>query len=253
MSQSTRPLTAAIAFLTVISFGSVQFLSNEASAQVGGNGAPAALSPTTPLGLQPDAAVGPTGIPMGALGVGNAGVSPGPSGMPCTSSGSTMGMGSSMGGTTAGMGPSTGVSTAGMGSSTNSTAGMSGSSVNDGGGTSGPLSTNCASGSSASGASGLSSGGSGYQQSSPGSAVGSAGIPMGSTELGGAGLSPPAPAQALIPETPSPLGSSPVAPAPPSLALTRLRPPLTAGSTVPGSLTGTSSLTGRSRGGVPPR
>jgi hypothetical protein len=176
---------------------------------------------------------------MGALELGNAGVSPGPS-VPCASGGSTIGAGSSVAG---------------------SPSGMSNSTSFDGGGingreTSGLLPPSCggsANGRFASpqfGASGLSSGGNGFQPSSPGEPVGRPGIPLGSTELGGAGLSPPPAAPALIPETSSPLGSPAVGPPPRAQDLTGLTPPSPQMSGAPGSTTGASSLILRSRSGA---
>ena len=162
------------------------------------------LGMTSPLGIGPGAPVAPTGIPLGATEMGSLGVSPTTSGAsplgPSTgaialcsgaggslpqasfgagnlSTGSTSGIGNLMTGTSFG----TGMSAAGVSAST---------SVFDGGGTAGTASGTCAAigGSSLAGpaASASSPTGMGSMAS-----VGRVGIPLGSTELGAGGLSPP--------------------------------------------------------------
>jgi hypothetical protein len=154
-----------------------------AFAQVGGIGtAPIApLGATSPLGLGPGTAVGPIGIPFGATELGSPGLSPAISG--------TSPLGSTIGNFTAcsGMGGSTPQASTGMPSG--SCAGTT-----DGSGSQAAASA-----------------------SSPGmigsrSTVGRAGIPLGSTELGFGGLSPPPTAVIPTPSFPSSIGTSPTFP-----------------------------------------
>jgi len=179
-----------------------------------------ALGVTSPLGI-PNAPVGHTGIPLGATELATPGVSPATAGaspllgVTCggvSSAPPSAVMGSSLTGTSADVGsPVTGTS-AGMGGSVQ---GTSGTAPFDGGGMAASVSGACAASATASPPLASSMG--------PGSSVGMVGIPLGSTELGGGGLSPPsvalspnasAPAITLIPlPTPSnpsaPVSSSP--------------------------------------------
>jgi hypothetical protein len=59
MRQSTRQLTAATVLLTMVSVVPARFLTTGALAQVDSSGAPAGLSPITPLGLEAGSPVGP--------------------------------------------------------------------------------------------------------------------------------------------------------------------------------------------------
>ena len=158
-----------------------------AYAQAGMNVSPLpALGMTSPLGI-PNAPVGQTGIPLGATELATPGVSPTTSGAspmlgaPCVSSTPpSAAMGSSTTGTFPNMGsPVTGAS-AGTGGSVT---GTSGTAPFDGGGMAGSTSGGCTASATASPPLASSMG--------PGSTVGPAGIPLGSTELGGGGLSPP--------------------------------------------------------------
>ena len=172
-----------------------------------------ALGMTSPFGI-PNAPVGHTGVPLGATELATPGVSPTTSGaspMPgatCVSSAPPLAaLGSSMTGTPSNMGsPVTGAS-AGMGASVT---GTSGAAPFDGGGMAASAPGACAASATASPPMASSMG--------PGSSVGMVGIPLGSTELGGGGLSPPsvalspnasAPALQL---TPFPTPSNPSAP-----------------------------------------
>src|SRR5215470_9845700 len=170
------------------------------------------LGMTSPLGI-PNAPVGQTGIPLGATELATPSVSPTTSGAspmlgaPCVSSTPSLAMGSSTTGTSPNMGsPVTGAS-AGMGASVT---GTSGAALFDGGGMAASAPGACAASATASPPLASSMG--------PGSSVGMVGIPLGSTELGGGGLSPPsvalspnasAPALTL---TPLPTLSNPSAP-----------------------------------------
>ena len=181
--------------------------------------APLNTSPLPPLGLTsplgiPNAPVGHTGVPLGATELATPGVSPTTSsaspmlGAPCVSSTPpSAAMGSSTTGTSPNMGsPVTGAS-AGTGGSV---MGTSGTAPFDGGGMAASAPGGCAASATASPPLASSMG--------PGSSVGMVGIPLGSTELGGGGLSPPsvalspnasAPALTL---TPFPTLSDPSAP-----------------------------------------
>src|SRR5262249_35487084 len=134
-----------------------------------------ALGMTSPLGI-PNAPVGQTGIPLGATEFATPGVSPTTSGAapligaPCAGASSApAAMGSPMTGASAGMG--------------SSVPGLSSTALFDGGSMSATAPTTCAASATASSPLASSMG--------PGSTVGPAGIPLGSTELGGGGLSPP--------------------------------------------------------------
>jgi hypothetical protein len=180
--------------------------------------APLSTSPLPPLGLTsplgiPNAPVGQTGVPLGATELATPGVSPttfGASpmlGAPCVSSTPPAAMGGSTTGASPNMGsPVTGAS-AGTGASVT---GTSGAAPFDGGGMAGSTSAGCTASATASPPLASSMG--------PGSSIGMVGIPLGSTELGGGGLSPPsvalspngsAPALTL---TPFPTLSDPSAP-----------------------------------------
>jgi hypothetical protein len=189
------------------------FLCGSAYAQMGAS-TPSPLAGTTPLGISPvpPAAISGTGIPLGTAGLGSMGVNPGPSGMssvspPTSSSATCSGINSSAGNLSGGS--TTGVS--------NPTSG----SLFDGGGVAGTASGTCA------GIATGPAGGPAASASSPTgmgstSTTGRVGIPMGSTELGVGGVSPP---PAIT--TPSP--SAPVS---------------TFGSTTPCPTTGMSTSSG---------
>jgi hypothetical protein len=221
----------------IVSALAALFACNPAFAQVGGTASPVpSLSPTSPLGLGPGSPVAPTGIPMGATELNTPGVSPmlgtstigsvtqcsGIGGsMPQTSFGSppmSYGAGTSSPGTTAGVGGSMTGTSYGTGMSN---AGTSASAVLfDGGGISGTASGTCST------AAGSSLAGPAASASSPtlmGTAAsgGRVGIPMGATELGAGGLSPPL-------TLPVPASSASV---------------LTSGSTLPCPTTGMSPTT----------
>jgi hypothetical protein len=187
--------------------------------------APLSTSPLPPLGVTsplgiPNAPVGHTGVPLGATELATPGVSPttfGTSpmlGATCGAVSSTppsAAMGSLMGSSTTGTSPNTGSpvtgASAGMGGSVT---GTSGTAPFDGGDMAASAPGACAASATASPPMASSMG--------PGSSVGMVGIPLGSTELGGGGLSPPsvalspnasAPALTL---TPFPTLSNPSAP-----------------------------------------
>src|ERR1700730_12934535 len=185
----TRVLMAATAafFLTC----------GSAYAQMGAS-APSPPAATTPLGISPvpPAAVSGTGIPLGTAGLGSMGVNPGPSGMssvspPTSSSATCSGISSPAGNLSGGIngGPS----------NTPSSLFNAPGSLFDGGGVAGTASGTCA---------GIATGPAGGPAASASSPTGMGstspsgrgGIPMGSTELGVGGVSPPA---AIPPPTPS--------------------------------------------------
>jgi hypothetical protein len=150
--------------------------SSTASAQIGGIGPSPLGSPlgmTSPLGIGPAPAVPRTGIPMGATELSSPGVSP------MTSATSPLGAA-----------PGNITPCSSIGGSFSGTTGTSGSSTTFDGGGMGNASGTCA---------GIASGpsaGPASSASSPtgmglGSPVGRLGIPLGSTELGVGGLSPP--------------------------------------------------------------
>ncbi len=175
---------------------------NSAFAQIGGTGAASGsalgIGQTSPLGVGgSNPAVGPIGIPLGATEFQPGGMSPLPSGTSfgtsCSATGSaasgmlgstsTFDGGGTTGMTTSGGAPSSATCSIGLGS-----------------GSSNPSQT---------GASDASSGG-----SVPGQLAGRSGIPMGATQLGGAGLSPTATLSPTVaPLVPSPpisvIGSAP--------------------------------------------
>jgi hypothetical protein len=187
-----------------------------AVAQVGGMSTSPGSSPlgmTTPLGMGPGSPVPPAGTPLGATELASPGLSPTMSGTGVIAQ--CAGIGGSMPQTSFGIGSSTAGTTSGMGSSMTgtSTAGTSGStSLFDGGGITGTTSGACA----AIGSSSLA--GPAASASSPGgvgSSGGRLGIPMGSTELGAGGLSPPAVLATPTPSTTlSTMGTSVTVPCP---------------------------------------
>src|ERR1700730_10159118 len=207
-----------------------------------------ALGITSPLGI-PNAPVGQTGIPLGATELATPGVSPTTSGVapligaPCAGASSapasmgspttaaSTGMGSPMTGASAGMGGSTTGASGGMGSAV---PGLSSTALFDGGGMSATAPTTCAASATASSPLASSMG--------PGSTVGPTGIPLGSTEMGGGGLSPPsvalnpnlsAPVMSLLPPlsgmTPPSTPSVSAAPSTPTCATTQTGVPTVAG------------------------
>src|SRR4029450_6091857 len=190
-----------------------------------------ALGLTSPLGI-PNAPVGQTGIPLGAtelatpgvspttsgaaplIGATCAGASPPPAPMGSSATASSTGMGTPMAGASAGMGGAS----AGMGSSVQ---GLSSTTLFDGGGMGATAPGTCTASATASPPLASSMG--------PGSSVGMVGIPLGSTELGGGGLSPPS--VALSPNPPAPVMSflPPLAtppPSDPSLSTSQSTPPM---------------------------
>ncbi|RKE67525.1 hypothetical protein DFP91_5290 [Pseudorhodoplanes sinuspersici] len=172
-----------------------------ALAQISPIGAPTPplLGTTSPLGIGPAAPVPATGIPLGATELTNLGVSPTASGVPSTGPSTSSvsicsGFGSSI--PQASLGSSIAVSGMPGLQMMPTMSGMQGSIVPtvpttfDGGGTLGNASGTCAPGASADFARPAAS------ASSPtgiaaATRVGPVGIPMGSTELGAGGLSPP--------------------------------------------------------------
>jgi hypothetical protein len=208
-----------------------------AYAQVGGMGIfpGPALGMTSPLGVGPGSPVAPTRIPMGATELTSSGVSPLTSGASplglaiggiatCSGAGGSLpqaspGMGTSMPGTSF----NTGMSTAGTVGSTT---------IFDGGGTSGSASGTCA------GTAGAPSAGSAAPSTGMGStsSVSRLGIPLGSTEIGVGGLSPPS-----VALTPNPL--APLMTLTPLVVTPNPTAPLsTLGSTAPCLTTGTGTL-----------
>ena len=169
-----------------------------ASAQVGGTG-PSPLGTTSPLGMTsplgtgPAAPVPPTGIPLGTTELGSVGVSPTTSGTspvspPTTSSTATCaGINSTAGNLSGGSG--TGASSPASGS------------LFDGGSLAGTASGTCA-GIAAGPAGGPASSASSPTGMGSTSPTGRGGIPMGSTELGVGGVSPPPAIQAPNPSAP---------------------------------------------------
>src|SRR5919197_382474 len=156
-----------------------------------------ALGMTSPLGI-PNAPVGQTGIFMGAtelatpgvstttsgaspmIGTTCAGASPAPAAMGSSATAASIGIGSPMAASYAGMG--------------SAVPGLSNTAPFDGGGMIASAPGTCAAAATASPPMASSMG--------PGSSVGMAGIPLGSTELGGAGLSPPSVALSPNPSAP---------------------------------------------------
>ena len=167
-----------------------------------------ALRTTSPLGI-PTAPVGQTGIPLGAtelatpgvsattsgvaplIGATCAGASPAPAVIGSSTTAASTGMGSPITGTSAGMGGSTTGASPAMASSV---PGLSSTALFDGGGISAIAPATCPVPATASPPLASSMG--------PGSTVGRVGIPLGSTELGGGGLSPPSVALSPNPSAP---------------------------------------------------
>jgi hypothetical protein len=174
----------------------VLFCSSSADAQTRMNVSPLpALGMTSPLGI-PNAPVGQTGIPMGATELATPGVSPITSGA-APMIGATC-VGASPSPASAAIGSSMTVAPTGMGSSAAGGSAAMGSAVFDGGGMIGTAPGACAASATAFPPMASSMG--------PGSSVGMVGIPLGSTELGGGGLSPPS--VALSPNASAPFMSS---------------------------------------------
>jgi hypothetical protein len=163
-------------------------------AQVGGTGT-SPLSATSPLAIGSGSPVAPTGIPLGATEMAAPGTSPAPL--------STMGM----------------LGCSGAAGSTSQTA----TPLFDGGGMAGAGSSACA----GTGSAGAGSAGSSMPTLSTLQA-GRAGIPLGSTEIGSSGLSPPPPVSTMfvspiVPSTTAPLstmGSPPLMTATPPCPVT---------------------------------
>jgi hypothetical protein len=152
--------------------------SSSASAQVGGVGT-SPLGAASPLAMGPGVLVAPTGIPLGSTEMTTPGTSPAPS--------STMG--------------AIGCSSAGGPTS------PAAAPLFDGGGMAGAASSGCA---------GTGAGGS-SMPALPTLRAGRAGIPLGSTELGNAGLSPAPPVSTmfvspLVPSVTTPLSTMDAAP-----------------------------------------
>lgn len=176
-----------------------------AYAQVG-----ASRALTSPLGMGPRLSIGQTGIPLGATELATPGVSPG----------------ATCGGAAAG-------ASAGIGTSMT---GGYGTTLFDGGGMNASTSGTCA----AMGPGGPAGTGPMATSMGPGSAVGRAGIPMGATELGGGGLSPPSVALSPNPTAPlmslTPLVQLPSSnPSPPVSTTGNATACQTSGSGVPGA------------------
>jgi len=158
-----------------------------------------AFGMTSPLGV-PNAPVGHTGIPLGAIELATPGVSPTTSGAAPLIGATCVGASpasAAMGSSTTIVSPMTGAS-AGIAGSTSiagiagATPGLSGSALFDGGGITASAQGTCGASATAS-----------PPLASPGSPVGPAGIPLGSTELGGGGLSPPSVALSPNPSVPA--------------------------------------------------
>jgi hypothetical protein len=154
-------------------------------AQVGGVGT-SPIGAASPLAMGPALPVGPAGIPLGATEMAAPGISPAPL--------STMGA----------------TACSGTGGPMSQTA----TPLFDGGGAAGAASSACA----ATGSAGTGNAGSSMPSLST-LQVGRAGIPLGSTELGTAGLSPPPPVSTMfvspiVPSTAAPLSTMS---APPSM------------------------------------
>jgi hypothetical protein len=215
MARSLRFAGWSLAmFVTAVSLAT-----SSASAQIGGiapSGSP--LGMTSPLGIGPAPAVPRTGIPMGATELSTPGVSPMTSGTSpvgaapgnittCSSIGGSLPQASSgMGGSIPGISSSSAMSATGTPGS---------SALFDGGGTMGNASGTCM------GVAGGSAAGPASSASSPtgmglGSPVGRVGIPLGSTELGVGGLSPPPDVLTVNPTAPASASGLPCPTAAPS-------------------------------------
>lgn len=185
---------------------------NLAFAQVGGMGSPTpGIGTTSPLGMTPGSSVPPVGLSMGATELASPGLSP--------SLTDTTGM------------TGTGTTCSAMGSPS---AGASASSTNfDGGGlgagTGTPLPGSAAtSGTCSTGASDAASSSAAMPSSSP-SGVSRTGIPLGSVQIGGSGLSAtPVPSSSISTMSPAPTVVMPV----PSSPLSTLPPVTTVSPTI---------------------
>ena len=220
-----------------VATAAVLFCSSSAYAQTRMNVSPLpALGVTSPLGI-PNAPVGQTGIPMGATELATPGVSPITSGA-APMIGTTC-VGASSAPAPTAMGSSITVAPNAMGSSTGGGSAGMGSALFDGGGMIAAAPGTCSASATAFPPMASSMG--------PGSSVGMVGIPLGSTELGGGGLSPPS--VALSPNASAPflssLGSlSTAQPSSPSLSLlTPQSTPLPCPTTQTGLPTATGVLT----------
>lgn len=142
------------------------------------------LGLTSPLGIGPAAAVGTTGIPMGATELATPGVSP------TAASAATAGMMTSTSACASGAAGSSTAPTGAMNGESSATGAISGTSAPtalfDGAGISGTASGTCAAGTAVSSATGSASSPTMGARSS----VGRLGVPLGSTELATGGLSP---------------------------------------------------------------
>src|SRR6516165_4696284 len=207
-----RPMMTRFAMATA----AVLLGCGSAYAQVRMNVSPlSALGMTSPLGI-PNAPVGQTGIPLGAIELATPGVSPITSGASpvigatcagAASAGVSAGVGGPITGASAGTGSPMMGASAGM---AGSIPGLSSPALFDGGGMAASAPGACAASATASPPLASSMG--------PGSYVGMVGIPLGSTELGSGGLSPPSVALSpnasapAITLTPLPMPSNPSAP-----------------------------------------
>jgi hypothetical protein len=184
--RCARTMEIIMRRVLVIAMQAALFGCIPAFAQVGGMGSPTpGIGATSPLGMAPGSPVPPAGIPMGATEL----TSPGLSGIPMGATGlGTMGM------------TGNGTTCLDMGSPS---LGMSGSSTNFDGGGLGAGTGTLPSGAATSGTCGTSSSSraSSSAATSPTSPGGAArtGLPLGSVEIGNAGVSP-----LLVVPTPSP-------------------------------------------------
>jgi len=182
---------------------------NSASAQVGGTGT-SPLGAASPLAMGPGVPVAPTGIPLGATEMTTPGTSPAPS--------STMG--------------AIGCSSAGGPTS------QAAAPLFDGGGMAGAASSGCA-GTGAGGAS---------MPALPTLRAGRAGIPLGSTELGDAGLSPAPPVSSMFVSPIVPLVTAPTMDVAPGIAAA---PPCPVTGTFPDGSTTRQTRSSAGTMGVP--
>jgi hypothetical protein len=189
-----------------------------AFAQVGIAPVTPPLGMTSPLGIGPAAAVGTTGIPMGATELATPGVSP------TAMSAATPGMMTSTSACSTGAASSSTAPTGAMNGESSATGAISGTSAPtalfDGAGIAGTASGTCASSTVTSSATGSASSPTMGARSS----VGRLGVPLGSTELATGGLSP-------LPDI-----------------TTQNQPAIISSGTVPCPTTDTSSATGMSSG-----
>jgi hypothetical protein len=206
-------------------------------AQVAMGTATPPLGITSPLGIGPGAPVAPTGIPLGGFELSSPGVSPataGASSMGLTAGQTAcIGIGGSIPEASFGAASSTAATSVGTATSTSGTSAST--TLFDGGGTAGTASGTCATGSTAASNPAASA-------SSPNvaarSTVGRVGIPLGATELGAGGLSPPPDVPITIPSPSSSVSCCSL--------LMSTSAVSTGASTVPCPTTGVSSTTGTS-------